>query len=637
LETVEWALPAALRVFAAGDRFVQFEPDGPEDEGEAEQQTDIASHYLLKENNGFLTLHHWLKDTLMYPNGYVKLFVEQAQKTRVEHYQGLSAMGLQQVLVTLAMKGDAEVIEQDVTEREVMGPQGPEVVEEYEIRIRVTWDDTAFKWLPVPPDELLIDNDCTSIDLDEANFVAHRVKKSYTQLVNEGYDPDELNAVGEGDDHSYSDERVNRLFYEDENPDAEDEEDDSMRSFWVHECYTHLDVDGDGLAEYRRIVMIGASIFENEETDYMPFVAASAIPVPHKHAGLSYIDIVKDIQEIKSTLWRQMLDNIYRINTRRKYVGDNFISDEGGTLDILLDTMSEFIPARDPTAIQEEMVQPIVGDILPVIQGMNDLQGVRTGITPDLNLDPNVLQQSTEGAFQTALDKASERLELFVRTFAETGMRTVMKKMHQLLREYVDQPKAIKIRGKWVEFNPTNWHERENVTANVGLGFQKKEAKLGLQFQMLNLQKEAIPANLSDVSKIYNNLEEMVQSAGLGHAQRYFNDPTAPVWQPPQPQPDPMVELANRDMNIKEKGQQQSFMMDQAKLKQDYEEMLLRYGDMQARMVELEAKISRERAGTELTEAQTVKTLHEAQAQSIENSDVVRGVQEVIGRTEAPN
>jgi hypothetical protein len=42
-DTIEWVMPSLMKVFTAGDRVVQFEPQGPEDEEAADQETDAVN------------------------------------------------------------------------------------------------------------------------------------------------------------------------------------------------------------------------------------------------------------------------------------------------------------------------------------------------------------------------------------------------------------------------------------------------------------------------------------------------------------------------------------------------------------------------------------------------------------------
>ena len=617
METVEWALPSILRVFTAGDRVVEFTPVGPEDEQAAEQETDIANHYILKENNGFLALHHWFKDALMFPNGYIELDCEEVERSRVEEYEGLSAIGLQQVMVSLAMKGEVEVLGHDA--------RITEAGEAYDVKLRVKWTEKKPKILPVPPDEMLVDKNCLTLDLDEADFVGRRVKKSKSELIAEGFDAEKLELVGATDEHSWGDERTNRLFYEDEEPEDSDETGGAERKYWVYKVVTNIDEDGDGKLERRRIVMVGDTIFEDEETDYQPFVALSAILLPHKHTGLSYIDIAKDLQEIKSTLWRQLLDNVYKQNTRRKYVGEAFISDEAGTLDVMLDNSSEFIPSRDPNAIREETVQSIVAELLPVIQGVSEMQNVRTGISPQLSLDPDVLQKTTMGAFNAAIDQASQRIEMLVRIFAETGVRQLFRKMHQILRTYIDRPKTIRLRGEWVEFNPVTWDERSDVTVNVGLGFQNKEQRMALLAQVLGLQKEAIAVGLADNATIYNTLDALVANAGLGHVSTYFKDPAKTPPQPP-PQPDPMAMLALEEAKARALEAQTKAQTAAANAAAQQKELELKTAQLQLEIEKTRAEIANIVKGMQATDAeislkkaQTLKTTVETQGKAVEN------------------
>ena len=612
-ETIEWTLPSVLRVFTSGDKPVAFNPVGAEDEAQADQETDMVNHALTKENGGFLEMYAWFKDCLMNPNGYIKCWVEEEEKSEVNEYQDLSLFGVAAVMQEGQARGDVEILSSETTE----GPGGTS----FNLEVRVTWSDTSLRIRALPPDEVLVDNDLVSVDVDQADFVCHRNQKSYTQLVNEGYDPDQLDSIGAAEDYQFLDERTNRLFHEDEDPDASDEDVPSERKYWIHECYMRIDVDGDGLSEYRRIVTIGAEVFENEETDYQPIIAMSSIPLSHKHAGLSYADLVKDLQEIKSTLWRQLLDNIYKQNVPRKYVGEGFLATAANTLDILQDNEAEFIPARDPNAMVAEQTQPIVAQILPVIQGVSDMQSVRSGVTPQMSLDPNVLQQSTFGAFGAALEQASQRVEMLVRIFAETGMTKLMRKAHQMMRQYMDRAKTIRLRGKWVEVSPAHWRERPDMTVSVGLGFNNKDHKIMLMQGLLQLQERVMPLGMTDKPGIYNALEDVVEASGLGEASRYYVDPeTAP---PQEPRPDPQMI-----------AMQKQFELEQAKQQTAMEKAQLEHREKMA-----EFQLEREKWGAEREQmafeneklrAETAKILEEIGGQRLENDAAANGLTEVL-------
>lgn len=480
LETIEWVLPSVLRVFLGSDRVVAFEPNGPEDEAQADQETDVINYKIMRANDGdgFLALHHFFKDALLYPNGYIKAFVDEEKKTTTHRVKGVNQFGLMEIDQDEAneiTEQDSRMIEipgMDQTGAPIMQP-----VEVFDIVYKRAETVRKLKIEPIPGEEALVDNDCVSVNIDTADFSCHRVRKSFTKLVNEGFDREKLERVGTYEDYQWNDERTNRLFYEDEDPDAEDEDDPSMRQFWVHECHAWVDYDGDGIGEFRQITLVGTTVFVNEVVDYQPMVAMSSILMPHKHNGMSIADIVKDLQELRTILTRQMLDNIYKINIRRKVISEDSLIEDGTTLEAMLNVQAEWIPVRGPAhnAIAHDQTMSMVSEILPVLQHLDERTANRTGINPQVNLNPDVLQQSTMGAFMGALEQASQRVEMLVRIFAETGIKQLMRKAHHLMRMYPDMATAIKLRGQWVDVDPEGWRERTDLKVNVGLGFNNKQ------------------------------------------------------------------------------------------------------------------------------------------------------------------
>lgn len=671
LETVEQVLPSVLRVFTSGDKVVVFDPATPEDEDQAAQETDIVNYYLMKANRGkgFLALHHWFKDALMFPNGYIKAYIKESLHTDVGRVTGVDEIGLQM----LDEDPDVEILEQTSrtilvdkpatapgpTQLSVVGQKAP--VEVFDLRVRTTKPIMELRVEPVPGEECLVDNDCVSIDLDEADFVCHRTRKSYTALVLEGYDAEQLDQVGLGEDYQWNDERTNRLFYEDEDPDAEDEDDPSMRTYWVHECHAWFDYDGDGIAEHRRVTLIGDRVFDNEETNYQPMVALSSILMQHKHNGMAYIDIVKDLQILLSTLTRQLLDNIYKINVRRKVFSEDALTEDGATMEAILNTQAEFIPVRGPAqnAFVPEPQQSIVQELLPVIQYFDERVNVRSGVSQHTGVDPNVLQEVTATAFMGMMEQASQRIEMLTRIYAETGVTFLMQKIHQLVRSHWDIAKTVRIRGEWVPVDPQGWRERTDMTVNVGLGFNNKQQQLQLLMSLLSMQKEAVAAGLSTPEKIYNALEKMVNASGLGDVRQYFVDPKSPEYEEPQPQPDPQAILAEAQAKAVQQEQERKMMEaqmkgqhDQQKLAQDHQlamgkqqldeqskQLDMRRMDTenaaQAReMSDKEVTSDHERdnidADTNLKYAQAKKADVDASASAVEASDTFREAKRII-------
>lgn len=629
LEAVEWGLPALLRVFMGGVKAVEFRASGPEDEQQAEHETDVVNYWFYDGNDeytGFLTLYSWLKDILMYPNGYVKVTLEESEEEETQSYRGLTR---EQLLAVQAVENDES---RDVTvtvDRAYTGITSLGRTRFFDVTISEWKTESRIEVAPVPPDEVIIEHGHTKLDVDSARFSCLRTQYTRSELVEMGYDDEELDDVGPGDDETWHDERVTRLFYSDENPEDDSGEFDlpSDETFWRHECFMRVDFDGDGVSELRRIVMVGTKIFENEDIDYNPIVSASAIHVTHKHIGLSYAEIVSDLQEITSTLTRQMLDNIYKQNVRRTYIDERAMLSDNSTMDQLLDGNSEIIEIRgNPAeAVMPEMTQPIVSEIAAVMQMFSDKPQLRTGVAPQITLDPSVLKESTMGAFVGAIEQASQRLELLARLFAETGLKRVFQKIHYLLRTYFEGAQQVKINKQWVAVNPSTWKKRSNMNVNVGLGFNNKQAMITLLTTLLQIQREAMPAGLADQKKLFATLEKLIEQANMGHVGTYFIDPNQPNWKPPEPQPDAQMIAAQaqaksleadskrRDAELKHKIE-----MDKAGMAEKKEGQELEAAKLMQKMEELQQNYERLVGELALKDAQIQKLNADAVAATMQ-------------------
>lgn len=574
LEVVEWALPSLMRIFASGSQIAVFDPVDEDDEAGAKQETDIVNHVLTKQNNIFIVLHNWFKDTLINPNGYIKIWADEQVTVTKETYHGLTVedLGINEQDDELEAVSQEEVVTYDANEVKTT---------RYDVEYKRTRTLPAIRIQNVPPEEMLLDGDHDTISLDDVEFVCHRVEKTFTELAQIGYDQDVLRRINDEEEGEYNDERLNRRVLEDELPDGSEADDPALRKYWVHECYLLVDYDEDGIAERRKVVQIGKEIMENEEMDYIPFEALGTMPLPHKHLALSLVDVTKDIQIVNSTLWRQGLDNLYRVNYPRTIAGQGVNID-----DLLSFRPNQIVRAKDVNQLTIEPTQPVMGQLLPMIEWVNQNKEARTGVSRyTKGLDAETLAQSTKGAFLGAQEQANQRLEMIARIFAETGVKGMVRKVHRLIRQYGYKDRVLKIKNKYIPVKPDEWKDRENVTVMVGLGHGTREQAAVSALKVLEIQEKMLPVGMATPENLYHSLAKLIEAIGWKDAELYFTNPEN---RQPQPErPDPQMEALKATIQLEATKIQQKHEQFEAEMQRKYTDMEQKHEE---KLTEMELK-----------------------------------------------
>jgi hypothetical protein len=111
-DAVEGALPHLMDIFAGSDEVVRFEPVGPNDELQAQQETDYVNHVFMQQNDGFMVLYSLFKDALLSKNGIVKVWWETREEEERETYYDLSEDQFAMLAQAVAESdGELEIIE----------------------------------------------------------------------------------------------------------------------------------------------------------------------------------------------------------------------------------------------------------------------------------------------------------------------------------------------------------------------------------------------------------------------------------------------------------------------------------------------------------------------------------------------
>ena len=99
---------------------------------------------------------------------------------------------------------------------------------------------------------------------------------------------------------------------------------------------------------------------------------------------------------------------------------------------------------------------------------------------------------------------------------AETGIKQLFRKVHHLNRMYPDVLKTVKLRGKWVPIDTSQWEERNDVRTNVGLGHHSRQTLVMLITQFLQKQIEMLPIGLTDLEANLQRARQVCRGHGPG-------------------------------------------------------------------------------------------------------------------------
>lgn len=461
-------------------------------------------------------------------------------------------------------------------------PPMPEPVMLYDVTIKRTAKIGRVKLMAVPPEEFLISRRAKSVS--DATLVAHRFRKRRGDLVAEGYDEDDVMKLTANDAFLMNQEKITRDSFDNEDASLPDSNgtDPLNEEVVVVESYVRCNYNGDGKLVIRQVVSgeDASIILANEpwDDDGAPFVAdIKPIILTHHFEGISIADLLLDIQYIRSTVYRQLLDNIYQINNQRTElpeaaIGTNTIDD------LLTNRPGGIVRTKGSGGMMKQMeTTSIISDVLPLLDKVEKETQNRTGIIPFQQiLDPDMLQGTATG--QNLMSEALvERVELIARIFAE-GMKEVGKAILKLIVKHQDAPRMIKLRNEWVPMDPRTWNVGMDVKINVGLGTGNKAAQLQHLATILGIQKDALISagglnGMVTPENIYHTCVEIVENAGISSADPFFNDPAkaGPAGAPP-PKPDPETMKAQAAIQVQQAQQQQETVESQHRMQLAQEE-----------------------------------------------------------------
>jgi hypothetical protein len=413
-----------------------------------------------------------------------------------------------------------------------------------------------------------------TLDVMDMPFIAHTPLLSKSDLIEMGIDPKIIETLPKGDDDPADQERVARSQHNDTNVQLEDK-DQEGDYYRYNECYIRLDVDGDGIAELRKVCLVGTTVLHNEPTDHIPIAIWTPKVMPHEVIGVSLADDVMDLQLLKSTLWRMTLDSWYQSVFPRMFVQGDVNMDDVLTLKPGGAIRGEVGSNLTPITV------PFVGQSgFQMLEYADQEKDARVGFSAmGPGLDPDSINKTATYVRENA-QRTDARAKLIARNAAEFGFKPLFRGIIYLLSKHQQQALMVRLNNKFVPIDPEAWNKEYDMTCNVGLGMGSKDQQL-MHLQSLGMDLQAIAASpfaslLLSPKKVYNYFEKKAQLAGFKDATEFVNDPVGPDGKelpPPPPPPNPLIQTeqikGQTQMQIAQAKGQLEMQMSQVKAQAD--------------------------------------------------------------------
>lgn len=497
-------------------RIAEFCAYSPEDEEQAQLESECVTEMLFKRQNGFIEVTSAAKDALMVRNGVVKVYVDKRKHTQ---YVRRGEVAPEIVTMVLDKIGKTDVHKYD-----------PETGE---LSATVTKETKKFRVECIAPENFLMPKDWHRQDLEGIPFCAERHVETRATLIERGFPKSKVAQLRRWNNphQVVSDARLPRNVTPHSFP-----LDKSQEKVEWYECYALMD-DGTGASELRRIC-IGANqsvILEDEPADLVCYSIGACIINPHTWMGISLFDKLKSVQDASTALNRALQDNLNATNKNRTAHLDGVV-EEADLTDGRINGSIRVKPGlvNDVRAAVAAFAVPDTSaNILQNIEHMRRVRSEMGGASLDMATGQ---MQLNDRLGSQGLDRAYSVMEALARFMTRVMAHTLIRSMylvaHETLRTQWQGVIQFK-RGKtWVKQDPSTWMPRESVKVNLGASSAERARLSAVLDSVLAKQATLAQAGMEDilvdVVSFYNAAIQWLRINDVDTPEQYFLDPRSP-------------------------------------------------------------------------------------------------------------
>ncbi len=415
----------------------------------------------------------------------------------------------------------------------------------------------CLEWCAWPGEDFAVARD--TVDIKGATYVAARSRPRAQNLIADGYDEDKVNALTTysaiGDDSVQTARNT-----VDENAETSNS---PLRQVEIIEHYVRLKTkDGETI---HRIVTGNAEqvLLDSEEVEEIPFAAICPYPVAHRFYGRSLADLMIDIQRIKTALLRMFLDSGY-FALNQRYSVNTTTAHDFTISDLLRNEPGVPVRTKGDGTVQAIQAGGLNFPALEALEYASTMGEMRSGVVRNAQgLNADALHDTAKG-MQVLVSAAQKRVRMIGRIFAETGIRDLFLMAHAMLRRHSTRGQTVRLRGGWVDVDPSQWGLRDDMSVEIGIGSGGREQEMVALNQGALMMEKLIEmqggtdgpfvtkANLYAFEKKY-----FERGLGFKSADAFITDPAKAAQQPqPPPPPDPDMVKVQQDGEIERQKMQ---------------------------------------------------------------------------------
>lgn len=535
---VKSVIPSIARIFTQTDTVAQFYSDDEEDEKMCEDATKYCNAVFWKFG-GYQAFIESSIDSLKARVGIMKITVE---KKEIPYHKTFETTQPPEVEAIAEQQG-AQLTEQSETESVFTA-----------LRSRYEWSISC-----VPPEEFIIDRNATSIP--GSFFCAHTRPEKISELIKMGYSFEDLKDIPTYSPPSMNLEKQerNKLLIDKDEGTSTDIDPTSRELLFTEACL-RIDADGDGVAELRRLGLVGDDykLLSDEPLNYHPYAAVKAEFQPHVFYPICLAEDLVGDQDAQTSLLRSIIDNAALVNSPRTEVNENVVNLD----DVKNGEIGAIIRVRQMGQINELTTEFVAGQTLPVLQYLDEVSQKRSGITPlSQGLDADALQSTTKIAAAAAVQGSDARIEMMARNIGESGVKELFLCILRTAISTIKEEVSINTGEGYSRVNPSWWHDQVSVRVNVGLGSGRiDEKKMALaqvaQFQQQLITTFGVSNPLCNWNNARNTMADMLRLSGIHTTTAYF------PYVPP-------TQLQQFDQMLKQQSQENQQKQEQAQQMQN--------------------------------------------------------------------